>query len=159
MFYDSEGNRIFEIHQNELRNPIGDWDIEVKRPRIIIRRVSGEVALQIYVESPRIIFEKIDMFYEGFRIVGEQDETITFYDRDGVPIHVISPLKTKEILESIDIPSLEEARQKKLAQLSSEGQTYIKCEAGIILRNDGKVQLGRECESLPLNSSSILFTG
>jgi hypothetical protein len=158
-FYDNKGNRILEICQNELRNPIGDWDIEVKRPRIIIRRAPRKIALQMSIKSPRIVVEKIDMFYEGFRIKGKENEAISFFDRNGSPIHVISPPKTKEILESINIPFLEEARQKKLSQLSSEGQTYIRCEAGIILRNDGKIQLGRECESLPLNSSSILLTG
>jgi hypothetical protein len=160
VFYDSEGNRIFEICQNELRNPIGDWDIEVKRPRIIIQRASGEVALQIRAESPRLIIEKIDMFYEGFRIKGEQDEAITFLDRNGSPFYVISPAKTKEFVEGITNPFLKEARQKKLARLSSEGLTYKKCKAGIILRSDGTIdEGGRECENLPLNSSSILLTG
>lgn len=129
-FYNELGEEIFRIVQNEWQGPISNWDIETKGQRIIIRRAPRQIALQIRVDPPNnLAIEKLDMFFKGARIVGEEGKHITAISPDG---SLISGTCLPEF--KMNGPGI---------QLGHV--TGIECEAGIIVSENGVV-FGRRCK-------------
>jgi hypothetical protein len=57
----------FRIEQNEWQTSSGNWDVEVKGQRIIVRRGSGDIVLELRSEPPHSVFlEKIELYYKPF---------------------------------------------------------------------------------------------
>lgn len=73
-FYDKAGNNLFNIIDNEWKAFINHWDIRVNGGSIIIESKQSEVVFNLQIISPDTIkIVKIDMFYRGFKIVGNAD--------------------------------------------------------------------------------------
>jgi hypothetical protein len=140
-FYDSKGQEIFKIVQNEWRGSVENWDIEVRGPRIIIRRAARDIALQIRTEPPgKLTIERIDMFYSGFRIVGQEGRTTSITSPGGSTTYIFNPTLNQEIVDTLHLPDL--TRRMLLSRLPS-GVIFDGYEAGIVLRRDGQFQLGK----------------
>ncbi len=73
-FYNKIGNELFNIIDNEWIAFANNWDIIHSGGSIIIESRPNEVALKLRVILPNTIyFEKIEMFFKGFRILGDAD--------------------------------------------------------------------------------------
>jgi hypothetical protein len=151
LFYDESGKLILQILQNEWKGPISNWDIEVKGQRIIVRRAPGQIALQIRSDPPnRLIIERLDMFYKGAHILGEEGKHITAIAPDGSIIQGIGASGV-----AIDGPSIQARNvvtgagcQSGVVAHGSGIQTRhvtgIRCQAGIVVLREGVIY-GRNC--------------
>lgn len=158
-FYDKSGDEIFRIVQNEWRGPVSNWDIEVEGTKITVRRAKRKIALKLRANPPnKLTIERLDMYYKGFQIISKEGQDIRVVDQNGSTIYVNSPSWNRSILEKLDIPFIDKARQNILSQSMTNGVTFCGCEAGIILQEDGKVSLGRNCKSISMGGGGILIT-
>jgi hypothetical protein len=131
-FYDESGKEIFRIVQNEWQGPVSNWDIQTEGRRIIIRRAPRQVALQIRVDPPgNLVIEKLDMYYEGARIIGKEDRQITAIAPSGAIIHGTSEAGMALSATGIQLGHV----------------TGIACEAGIVVSEDGVI-FGRRCRAI-----------
>ena len=72
VFCDSAGRETLLITENEWSVDSGYWDVECIGPRITIRSSPGQIALMLKMNCPEgIIVERIDMLFEGTRLVGD----------------------------------------------------------------------------------------
>lgn len=53
VFFDKNGHPSLEIQENEWRCFSDQWDVEIEGKRIIVRRGSGDIALELAAEPPR----------------------------------------------------------------------------------------------------------
>lgn len=75
VFCDSVGRETLIITENEWSVNSGYWDVECIGPRITIRSAPRNIALVLRMNSPTgIVVEQIDMFFEGVRILGNEQE-------------------------------------------------------------------------------------
>lgn len=73
-FYDKIGKMIFSIKENEWVGEVTNFDINYVGGRIIIKNSYNETALQILCDPPRrLIIEKINLYYKGAKIIGDQN--------------------------------------------------------------------------------------
>jgi len=130
IFYDQSGKQIFRIVQNEWQGPIANWDIETKGRRVIIRRAPRQITLQIRSAPPNsLIIERLDLFYKGAHVIGEEGKQITAIAPDGSTIQGANTLDDR-----LDRPGI---------QLGHV--TGIACEAGIVVLKDSVI-FGRKCQ-------------
>jgi hypothetical protein len=77
LFFDDQGNKLFEIDRNEWKGPVENWDIEAKGGKLTIRKKPsrkqlGEVALELSVSPPnQISITKINMVYLRGKLIGD----------------------------------------------------------------------------------------
>lgn len=73
-FYNSAGELMFRIVENEWQGRIENWDIEIAGKTITIRRDHREIALKMTV-VPRqdLRIDPLDMSYQGVRVFANQD--------------------------------------------------------------------------------------
>jgi hypothetical protein len=80
-FYDKVGNPIAEIVANEWQPSVGNWDVKSVGTRITVRYAPGDIALAFRTESPStIVIERIDMYYKGFHLVGQEGKSLKAYN-------------------------------------------------------------------------------
>lgn len=78
-FYDSSGNLILEIIENEVFAYSHSWDIQQVGSRTIIRKKMGSIALQFNLITPDIIeIERIHMVYGPAEISANADTGAIF---------------------------------------------------------------------------------
>lgn len=74
IFFNLEGEKSFEIKDNEWFGEIDNWDIECIGKRIIIKENEKDTTLIIRQEPPSVfIIEKIDMLLNNTRIIGDEN--------------------------------------------------------------------------------------
>lgn len=83
IFFNSEGEKSFEIKDNEWFGEIDNWDIECIGKKIIIKENDKETTLIIRQEPPNLfVIEKINMLFNNTRIIGDEN-TLEIRDKDG----------------------------------------------------------------------------
>ncbi len=80
IFHDASGKEIAIIHENEWKGNVESWDIKSEGNKIIIRERIRQISLILRIEPPnKLVIERLNMFYKGFRIVAcEEKDTIVF---------------------------------------------------------------------------------
>lgn len=74
VFCDEEGNELFRIVKNEWIGSTSNWDITFSGGKVTIRIKLRDIALQLQYKPPsEIIITKINMYYKGARIFGDQN--------------------------------------------------------------------------------------
>lgn len=74
IFCDSLGREALRIHENEWAASSGNWDVECKGPRIIIRSGPGEIILVLRMDAPKgLVIERLEMLYEGITLRGNEN--------------------------------------------------------------------------------------
>jgi hypothetical protein len=62
VFTDDNGDEVLRLEENEWVGSTGAWDIEVTGQRLLTRRSTGAIALQLRLDPPgRIVVEHLDM--------------------------------------------------------------------------------------------------
>ena len=88
IFFNSEGEKSFEIKDNEWFGEIDNWDIECIGKRIIIKENDKDITLIIRQEPPNLfVIEKINMLFNNTRIIGDEN-TLEIRDKDGQISHI-----------------------------------------------------------------------
>jgi hypothetical protein len=83
-FYNYKGKRIFWIERNEWFGDSSNWDIETIGQVITIRRAAREYELEIRnIPNERLIINKVNMLYKGYKIKGNDREGITILTPNG----------------------------------------------------------------------------
>lgn len=82
IFFNSEGEKSFEIKDNEWFGEIDNWDIECIGKRIIIKENDKETTLIIRQEPPNLfVIEEINMLFNNTRIIGDENR-LEIRDKD-----------------------------------------------------------------------------
>jgi len=160
IFYNNVGEEIFKIVENEWQGSTENWDIEIVGPQITIRRATREIALQIRTDPPsKLTIERLDMYYKGFRIMGEEGKHIEVESPQGRKIYTFGPMGTKSIIQSLGSMS-EEAKEQILAKYDAgvplPGVTFRGCKAGIVLYANGDLSIGEIDKMLPKGGSMLM---
>lgn len=72
-FYDDNNVLSLEISNNEWFGHTGNWDIECRDRRVIIRQRPGNISLSILCIPPKgIIVERINMVYNKVKVIGDK---------------------------------------------------------------------------------------
>ena len=81
VFTNDEGIAVLRLEENEWIGSLDNWDIEVVRKRITIRRDKGRVVLQLRLDPPgRIVVEHLDMrIVDGHIIATENGYAVGRY--------------------------------------------------------------------------------
>lgn len=83
IFFNSEGEKSFEIKDNEWFGEIDNWDIECIGKKIIIKENEKDITLIIRQEPPNLfVIEKINMLFNNTRIIGDEN-TLELRGKDG----------------------------------------------------------------------------
>lgn len=78
IFQDKFGKEIARIVQNEWRGSSDNWDIRTEGPKFTIRQAPHSIDLGICIAPNKLIIEKLNMFYKGYRINCEKNQTTLF---------------------------------------------------------------------------------
>lgn len=90
LFCDQQGFEVLRIVSNEYFSNATTWDIEVKGPRIIIRREPNDIALILRAKPPEtIVIEQIAMYYRGARIEGREGGMINAIAPNGAQLTMV----------------------------------------------------------------------
>lgn len=74
VFYDSDGRDALVIHENEWSVSTENWDVECIGPKITIRNAPGNIVLVLNLNPPQgITIERLDMFFDGIRLRGNNE--------------------------------------------------------------------------------------
>jgi hypothetical protein len=80
-FFDKSENLLLKIENNEWTGNPDNWDVECVGGKIIVRTSPGDIALQLKcTRNAAISIEKINMYYKGSKIIGDETE-----------LHILSP--------------------------------------------------------------------
>lgn len=83
-FCDINGKTIAEIVDNQWRAFVHNWDVNTIGPRTIIRGGYRDIALVFRTEPPStIVIERINMFYKGLRLEGQEGSHLSAYLPNG----------------------------------------------------------------------------
>ena len=86
VFCDPVERETLKIHENEWTVESNTWDVECEGARITIRSAQRQITLVLKMNPPTgIIIERIDMFFEGVKFVG--DEGSLNFTTDGCHWH------------------------------------------------------------------------
>jgi hypothetical protein len=84
IFHDASGNEIAVIRENEWQGNVESWDINSEGNKIIIRERIRKISLILRIEPPsKLVIERLNMFYKGFRIVACEGKDTIVYLPDG----------------------------------------------------------------------------
>lgn len=82
LFSDKYGNKSLLIQENEWQVLSQNWDVEVIKNRIIVRRASREITLVLRTEARKsIVIEKLDMIYEGVQLFCRENKEISISNK------------------------------------------------------------------------------
>jgi hypothetical protein len=83
-FFDADNKPILDIVANQWRSSSDNWDVEIKGPRITIRKALGNFALILRAEPPaRLVIERMDMTHKGIRISCQEGKAFQVIAPDG----------------------------------------------------------------------------
>jgi hypothetical protein len=84
IFYDRVGNEACRIVYNEWQGLTSTWDITCIGNEITIWRADREIALKMHSNPPeKLVIDRLEMFYKGFRINVDTEGQTTTYLPDG----------------------------------------------------------------------------
>jgi hypothetical protein len=84
VFYDRNGIEACRLIENEWKGLASNWDITSKGNAITVHRAHGEIAHKMRTNPPdKLVIERLDLFYKGFRIVVKTNGQTTTYLPDG----------------------------------------------------------------------------
>jgi hypothetical protein len=82
LFSDKYGKKSLLIQENEWQVLSQNWDVEVIKNRIIVRRASREITLVLRTEARKsIVIEKLDMIYEGVQLFCRENKEISISNK------------------------------------------------------------------------------
>jgi hypothetical protein len=82
-FYDRNSRLILEIDRNEWQSLVGNWDVEKKGDRLIIREAAYKLSLTVTVKSKHlIVFDDIRMRYGDVFIISSEGKCIEIYYKE-----------------------------------------------------------------------------
>ena len=80
LFQNKFGKEIARIVRNEWQGVQTNWDIQINGTKIIIKHALRSIDLEISLDSPnRLIIERINMFFKGWRITSMNDGLKVYY--------------------------------------------------------------------------------
>jgi len=84
VFYNREGKKTCRIIQNEWQGFASNWDITSIGNEITVRQDHGDIVFRMYSDPPtRLIVDRLDMFYRGYKVVVKEDGQTSMYLPDG----------------------------------------------------------------------------
>jgi hypothetical protein len=103
-FFDADNKPILDIVANEWRSSSDNWDVEVKGPRITIRKALGNFALILRAEPPRkLIIERMDLAHKGIRIRCQEGKAFEAIAPDGSTFSSMVRCESDGWLVGIDV--------------------------------------------------------
>lgn len=103
-FFDADNSPILDIVANEWRSSSDNWDVEVKGPRISIRKALGNFALILRAEPPRkLVVERMDMAHKGIRIRCQEGKAFEAIAPDGSTFRSTLCCESDDWLVGIDV--------------------------------------------------------
>ena len=124
-FYNNKGKRFFWIERNEWFGDINNWEIEAKGNLIMIRNNVGKYSLEIRnIPNDRLIINRINMIYKGYKIKGDKHEGITILFPNGKKYFTI---KINTTCSGAEVTAFEIEENKINIAKVKGGPSSIKC--------------------------------
>lgn len=121
-FHSQDGTEIFVVENNVWKNPTTNWDAEMKRREVKIRRKSRDIQLLIEVQPPHTLLVKtLKAYYKGIEISCSNGKPFSVRLPDGRYVEVTDSqmsrcTKALDISHSgINLEGCQEARFSKLS--------------------------------------------
>jgi len=84
-FYNQRGKETCRIIQNEWQGLASNWDITCTGNQITIRHAPREIVFRMQSYPPnKLVVDRLNMFYKGYRIIIEDDGQTSIYLPDGL---------------------------------------------------------------------------